>query len=204
MDHPEVSNEEMMSRVIRFEDVQKHPIPLMFIDSPLEGHQRLNYAVIGDTASENDEYSPMLNAPHTFQIGMVYALPGNGPAWHTHDYVEIFMPMSGKWEFFWTNEKDGEAEGSAVLGQFDIISLPPGLWRRFEVQGDESEGAWIFAVLDEHKVFEGKDPYWAKSVEDAAEGAGFHADEKGKMVKPDNYADVRQMLLDKISATMKK
>ncbi len=202
MEYPKVSNEEMMKRVIRFEAIKKHPIPLMFIDSPIEGHQRLNYAVIGDTASENDEFSPMLNAPHTFQIGMVYALPGNGPAWHTHDYVEIFMPLKGRWEFFWTNEKDGEPEGSVVLNEWDTISLPPGLWRRFEVHQDEKEGAWIHAVLDQHEVFTGKDPYWAASVEQAAAELGFNADDKGKMVKPTNYAEMRQQLLDKIQATM--
>ncbi len=203
MNHPKVTNEEMMKRVVRFDDVTKHPIPVMFIDSPLEGHQRLNYAVIGDTASENSEYAPMLSAPHTFQIGMVYALPGNGPAWHTHDYVEIFMPLKGNWRFFWTNEKDGEPEGEALLKPWDQISLPPGLWRRFEVDQTETEGAWIYAVLDQHEVFEGKDPYWAESVEKAAASAGFKSDDRGKMIKPENYQQVHDEILDKISRTMK-
>lgn len=203
MEHPKVTNEEMMARVVRFEDVKKSPIPVMFIDSPLEGHQRLNYAIIGDTASENSDYEPMINAPHTYQIGMVYALPGNGPAWHTHDYVEMFMPLKGKWRFYWSHEKDTEADGEVLLNEWDMISLPPGVWRRFEVDKDETEGAWIYAVLDQHEVFEGKDPYWYTSVEEEAKAAGFHADEKGQMVKPDNYNELLNSLREQIESTMK-
>jgi quercetin dioxygenase-like cupin family protein len=202
MEHPKVSNEEMMKRVIRFSEVRKSPIPVMFIDSPLEGHERLNYAVIGDTASENPDFEPALVAPHTFQIGMVYAEPGNGPAWHTHDYVEMFMPLKGNWTFYWGNDVDGEPEGQVEIGPWDCISLPPGLWRSFEVSKGEAEGGFIFAVLDQHEVFEGKDPYWAKSVEDAAAEVGFHADEKGKMVKPANYEEMKKALIDKLQPRM--
>ena len=48
----------------------------------------MNDALIGDTASENTEFNPIISAPHRFQIGMVMARPGNGPAYHTHDYGE--------------------------------------------------------------------------------------------------------------------
>lgn len=197
MQYSSVSNDEMMKRIIRFEDIQKHPIPLMFIDSALEGHQRLNFAVIGDTASENPEFEPMLNAPHTFQIGMSFALPGNGPAYHTHDYVEVFMPLTGKWRFYWGNDSHSTPEGEVILGQYDIISFPPRLWRGFEVVSDEP--AWIFAVLDEHKSFTGKDPYWPEQIVKAAAERGFKADEKGKMILPANYARLRQDLLIKIA-----
>lgn len=202
MNHPKVSNEEMVKRIIRFSDVRKHPIPVMFIDSIQEGHQRLNYALIGDGASENPDYKPMLDAPHTFQIGMHYAEPGNGPAYHTHDYVELFVPLKGKWTFYWGNDPDGEPEGSADIGPWDTISLPPGLWRRFEVQKDEEEGGVIYAVLDQHQVYDGKDPYWAIHVEDGAKAMGFSADANGKMIKPDNYDEFYSSLLNRIQRRM--
>ncbi|GAG06198.1 unnamed protein product, partial [marine sediment metagenome] len=92
MSQSNISNEEMLARIVRFESLEERGIPLMFIDSILPGHQRMNYALIGDTASENPEFEPFLTQPHRFQIGMVKAPPGNGPAYHTHDYIEAFMP----------------------------------------------------------------------------------------------------------------
>jgi hypothetical protein len=79
--HPTVTTEQMLrDYVVRFDDLKRNGIPLMFIDSILPGHQRMNYAVIGDTASENPEYQPAVTVPHKFQIGMGFAAPGNGPA----------------------------------------------------------------------------------------------------------------------------
>ncbi len=196
MNHPKITNHEMMQRVIRFEDVKQHPIPLMFIDSIIPGHHRMNYAVIGDTASENAEYSPLLDVPHKFQIGMFCAPPGNGPAYHTHDYVEMFLILSGEWRFYWGNDPAGEPEGEAILGKWDMISLPPGLWRGFEVVSDQP--AWGFAVLDPHTVFTGKDPYWAPQVVKAAAEYGFEADESGRMVPPANYPDLKASMLEQL------
>ena len=80
MQHPKVSPEEMLARVVRFSDYTKEKaVPLMFIDSFLPGHHRLNYAVVGDTASENPDYEVILSQPHKFQIGMFKAMP-NGMA----------------------------------------------------------------------------------------------------------------------------
>ncbi len=202
MEHPKVTNEEMMKRVLRFSEVRKNPIPVMFIDSVQKGHQRLNYSLIGDGASENPDFSPMLDAPHTFQIGMHYAEPGNGPAYHTHDYVEMFVPLKGRWTFYWGNDPDGEPEGSTELGPWDCISMPPGIWRSFEVNKDEKEGGVVFVVLDQHAVYEGKDPYWAKHVEEGGKALGFYADENGMMVKPDNFDEVNKDLLERLQARM--
>ncbi|WP_144699697.1 cupin domain-containing protein [Fictibacillus phosphorivorans] len=193
-----VSNEKMEENwIVRFNDLKSKAIPLMFIDSIIPGHQRLNYALIGDTASENDKYSPEITEPHGFQIGMVKAPPGNGPAYHTHDYIEVFLPLSGKWRFYWGNSED-EIEGETIIEEWDLISLPPGLWRGFENISDED--AWIFAVLEQHEVFDGKDPYWSPQVVKKAAEHGFHADEFGKMVKPDNFASLEKQMAEKLRA----
>ena len=85
--------EEVIERdwVVRFDEIKDKAIPLMFIDSIIPGHNRLNYALIGDTASENENYNPVITEPHGFQIGMVKAPKGNGPAYHTHEYIETFF-----------------------------------------------------------------------------------------------------------------
>lgn len=191
-----VTNEEMENNwIVRFDQMKSKGIPLMFIDSIIPGHQRINYTLIGDTASENDNFTPEITEPHGFQIGMVKAQKGNGPAYHTHDYIESFLPLSGKWRFYWGKGPD-EIDGETIIGQWDLISLPPGLWRGFENISEED--AWIFAVLEQHKVFDGKDPYWSpKVIKDAAE-YGFLANDLGKMIKPDNFEELEKEIADKL------
>jgi len=109
MDHPKISTEEMEQRVVRFSDYTKDKaVHLTFIDSLLPGHHRLNYAVVGDTAAENPDYEVLVSQPHRFQIGMFKAMPhGNGPAYHTHDYIELFLPLEGRWRFYYGNDPEG-------------------------------------------------------------------------------------------------
>ena len=180
----------MAARVMRFEELKNKGIPIMFIDSMLPAHMRMNYAVIGDTASENPDFSIQraITEPHRYQIGMVWAPPGCGPAWHTHDYVESFFMLTGPWTFYWGNEDDPDkVEGEFVLKAWDMISLPPGMYRSFEYSGDEI--GWIYAVLESHEVFEGKDPYWSPQIEEQAQAIGYEADAKGKMVHPPDYEE---------------
>jgi quercetin dioxygenase-like cupin family protein len=204
VDHPKVSNEDMRKRIVRFEAVKKHGIPLMFIDSILPGHQRMNYAVVGDTASENPDYAGdvILPQPHRFQIGMVKAPHGNGPAYHTHDYIELFIPLTGNWRFYWGNDPDPDkVEGEDVIGPWDMISLPPGLWRGLE--NISGEDAWLLAVLEPHMVFDGKDPIWSPTVERQAAEYGFYADTQGKMVKPENYEELKRQTIERLDGQVR-
>ncbi|MGB7341206.1 MAG: hypothetical protein WBC91_20075, partial [Phototrophicaceae bacterium] len=140
MEHPKQTADSMAKRVMRFNDLKDKGIPIMFIDSMLPTHQRMNYAVIGDTASENPDFEIQraITDPHNFQIGMGWAPPQNGHAWHTHDYIESFFILKGPWRFYWGNSDDpDESEGYFDLDEWDMISLPPGMYRRFEYIGDE-------------------------------------------------------------------
>lgn len=188
----------MSGRIVRFSEMKKNGTPIMFIDSILPGHLRMNYSVIGDTASENPDFQPMMTTPHRFQIGMFEAPPGNGPGWHTHDYVELFVPLTGRWRFCWGHNPDDPDElvGDEILEPWDVISFPPDVWRRFENAGEEN--AWGFAVLDPHDHFDGADPRWPEWMVRAAEEKGLRTDELGKMIKPDNFAQLEQEVTDKI------
>jgi len=188
----------MAGRIARWTDIQRNGVPVMFIDSVLPGHYRMNYSVIGDTASENPDYVPAITTPHKFQIGMFEAPPGNGPGWHTHVYVEMFMPLTGTWKFTYGEDAD-DPEGnvtSVLLEPWDMISFPPGLYRRFENASEDN--AVGFAVLDPHEVFEGKDPIWPQWMVDKAAAAGLAADDKGRMVKPDDFAGLEADITAKI------
>jgi quercetin dioxygenase-like cupin family protein len=190
----------MAGRIARFADLQRQGTPIMFIDSVLPGHHRINYSVIGDTASENTDFKPMMTVPHKFQVGMFQAPPGNGPAWHSHDYVELFVPLSGTWRFCWGSDPDDPDDllGEAVLGPWDSISFPPDLWRRFE--NVSAANAWGFAVLDPHEHYRGPDPYWPNWIVEAAEQRGIRTDAQGRMIKPDNFAEIEADVLAEIEA----
>lgn len=186
------------AHVHRHDDLLGTGLPLMFIDSVLPGHLRMNYAVIGDTASEDPSFEPHITAPHKFQIGKFWAPPGNGPGWHTHDYIEMFMPLTQPFHFFWgANPEDpDDVAGDAVLQPFDCVSMPAGLWRRFECCG--TEGGWGFAVLEQHEVFESKDPHWPEFMVAAAAAEGLQVDELGKMIKPADFDRIEQETAERI------
>lgn len=190
--HPKVSAKEMKERIVRFNELDESKgVPLMFIDSILPGHHRLNYAVVGDTASENPDYEVLIDQPHEFQLGLFKCLPGCGPAMHTHDYIECFLLLTGKWRFYWSNDPD-TVEDEVTLNQFDLISFPPGLWRGFENVSDID--AWAFGVLEQHEVFKGQDPYWPDWLVDKAREAGLEVDENGKMIKSDNFDELQDRM----------
>lgn len=196
---PEALQEDPMAgRISRFADLRENGTPVMFIDSVLPGHYRMNYSVIGDTASENPDFKPMITSPHKFQIGMFEAPPGNGPGWHTHDYVEMFVPLTGRWRFCYGLNPDDPDDllGDVVLEAWDAISFPPDLWRRFENASEEN--AWAFAVLDPHEHFDGADPRWPEWMVRMAEAHGLRTDERGRMIKPTNFSELEQEITEKI------
>jgi len=183
--------------VVRFNEIKDNPIPLMFIDSIIPGHNRLNYALIGDTASENPDYNPVITEPHGFQIGMVKAPKGNGPAFHTHEYIETFFVLTGEWRFYWGNSAE-EIEGEVILKPWDMISLPPYMYRGFENIAEED--AWLFSILEQHDVFDRPDPIWDPKVVKQGEEYNFRVDNKGKMVPPKNFKTLEKEMSEKLKA----
>lgn len=76
-----------------------------------------------------------------FNLGIVRAQPGNGPMMHNHDTNETFMPLTGTWRVSW--EVDGGAE-YFDLSPYDVVSVPPGVQRRFEniTWGEPGQKIW--------------------------------------------------------------
>ncbi|MBV9807773.1 MAG: hypothetical protein JO286_11355 [Solirubrobacterales bacterium] len=189
----------MKGRIARFADLKRNGTPIMFIDSVLPGHYRMNFSVVGDTASENPDFRPMMTDPHKFQIGMFEAPPGNGPGWHTHDYVEMFMPLTGQWRFCWGIDPDDPDDliGDEVLGPWDVISFVPDVWRRFENVSDTN--SWGFAVLDPHIHFTGPDPRWPEWMIRKAAEQGLRTDNNGRLIKPGNFSELEAEITAKIN-----
>jgi hypothetical protein len=191
----------MQGRIVRFDQLKQRGTAVAFIDSVLPGHHRMNYAVVGDTAVEDPDFRPAFETPHRFQVGIFQAPPGNGPAWHTHDYVELFVPLTGRWSFRYGSNPDGAdtPDGEVILGPWDAISFPPTLWRSFANVSDSN--AWALAVLDPHDPFTFKDPVWPDDIVRRAAEQGVYADERGRMIKPDNFEELERELIDRILNT---
>ena len=64
-----------------------------------------------------------------FGVSFIAARPGCGVSMHTHDTVETFMVISGKWKLEW--ESDVGAEYT-ILEPLDFMACPIGVQRRFE------------------------------------------------------------------------
>jgi len=122
----------MENRISRFKDLK--PLPIQRPDIPEKArdvvYARKLLSVIG---LEGDDRSPInAGAPITGAAGMTMTLavcpPGQGPGLHNHVRTyETFTVLKGRFEVTWNDDGSGRAE----LGQFDTISLPPGICRAF-------------------------------------------------------------------------
>ena len=157
-----LSRAEMEARIARFDDLR--PAPGAYLDNGLPGHCRDTLNIIGTAVGRNDPDAvhPLGSAELTF--GMQRAEPGNGPGLHSHEAVEVFVILAGRWRAYWI---DQDGEGEAELASFDTISVPAGVWRGLEVIGDQT--GVICAARDRA---DGGGLTWHPSVIEAAESAG--------------------------------
>lgn len=140
----DVSREDMLRRVARFDDLTRSIGG--FPDSNLPGCGRTLLNAIGfdppdevgdgETADDDWTMSPVgENASQAsavpisegFNLGFVECLPGSGVMTHHHDTNETFVVMQGRWRFTWNDADDEYID----LGPLDTITFPVGLSRRF-------------------------------------------------------------------------
>ena len=130
------SCDEMTRSVARFSDLTRCNTGLP--DMALPDCQRTFLNVLGFSQPKGEgQFSPFGDlAPAAishvragFGMAFVAAKPGCGVLMHTHDTVETFMVMHGKWKLEWELENGTEA---VMLGPLDFIACPIGVQRRFE------------------------------------------------------------------------
>jgi uncharacterized RmlC-like cupin family protein len=167
----QISIDEMKQRVALFENLKPSSRPL--VDAVLPQFNRQIYQVIGGGVIED----PLLKAPIAadgFHLSIVKAGPGKGTGLHNHKTVEVFMPLTGRWSVIWGDEGESELQ----IGQYDTISIPPGVLRGF--RNDSEEEAMLLALVG------GNDPgkvAWVPSVLEAVKEQGYGLDEKGQIVE---------------------
>lgn len=148
-----VSAAEMQKRIARFADLIGASTGLPDMVHP-EGMRTL-MNVIGFQTPDGDEavHSPVGSAAMAaipvnegFNLGFARAKPGCGAFAHVHDTNETFIPLTGRWRFFFN---EGAAQEHVDLGPYDVISMPVGVARGFTnvTEGDPNEEGLLMYVI---------------------------------------------------------
>lgn len=126
-----MSEDPLLGRVARFHDQRGNAA--LFLDTVVPGYARTVRSIVGANVGEDRGDLHVIPADG-FHLAVIEAEPGQGSALHTHTTVEVFMPLTGRWQLFY-----GEAEErEVVLEQWDVCSVPPTVWRGFRNVGDTS------------------------------------------------------------------
>ncbi len=126
--------QQIESRIARFETRRYDWDALKFQADfdPKYRRAQMRYVGTGGTGIKTDENT--VPAGHFTFSTMVLPAGCEGPL-HVHDDVEeVFFMMRGKVRLIF--EKDGERY-EAILGERDLVSVPPGVYRGLENIGEE-------------------------------------------------------------------
>ncbi len=170
------SPEEMRARVSQPGDRHYRRRALLCSDLPGGGAELSQ--VIGYGMSEDRRAVPRLHEPHGFTMAWLRATPNEGLLRHRHDRTQTLLVTSGRWK---VTLNDGDAAQHVVLDAPDMLSVPPGSWRRFELleEGSDAAGQGIGELL----VVDGGDGRvrldWAPEVVEAAFAHGWMLDANG-------------------------
>jgi len=149
-----------------------------FLCSDLPGGGADLALVIGYGMTENRRAVPRLHEPHSFNVAWLRATPGEGLLRHRHHATQVVTVKSGRWR---VTLNEGPAAESVELGRFDMLSVPAGSWRQFELleAGDDAATEGTGELL----VVNGGDGRvrleWAPEVIGAAFDAGWMLDPNG-------------------------
>lgn len=134
-----INANEMASRIARYRDLK--PLPIQMNNAIAQAAKDVVYArelrsVIGlDQAGGSSPINT--DAPIRGAGGMTLTIavcpPGQGPGLHAHQATfETFTVLKGRFEVRWNDDGDE----TAILNEWDTISLPPGVCRAFRNVGD--------------------------------------------------------------------
>lgn len=145
-----------------------------FLCSDLPGGGAELALVIGYGMTENRRAVPRLHEPHSFNVAWLRARPGEGLLRHRHAETQVVTVRSGRWR---VTLNDGPEAESVELGRLDMLSVPAGSWRRFELveAGDEETGELLVVNSGDGRVR----LEWAPDVVEAAFDAGWLLDPNG-------------------------
>ncbi|VWX61186.1 conserved hypothetical protein [Burkholderiales bacterium 8X] len=127
---------DMQRCVARFSDLSRCDSGLP--DMQLPECKRTFLNVLGfDQPKGDGQYSPFGDRAKAaishlkagFGMSFIAAETGKGVVMHTHDTIETFMAMKGRWKIEWEGQDGNE---SVTLAPLDFIACPANIQRRFE------------------------------------------------------------------------
>jgi uncharacterized RmlC-like cupin family protein len=129
-----VTVEEMEKRIIRFNKLESyqsqqnkaHGIPVAVLEK-IAAH-RVYPMMVPENYAGRSSLAPLRGAPG-LALTIAECPPGDGPGLHVHEKtVENFFCLDGKFRISWGDN----GERSITLDKMDMVSVPPGISRRFE------------------------------------------------------------------------
>lgn len=118
-----LSLKEIAERYIgRFRD--KIPDWAAFEDAKIEGYRRAQHRFIGAGGSGKHD-DPTVIPARAFTLSVMYVLPGQGNAPHTHEVEEVFFVLQGLLTVFVEDEAGNRV--TRRLGPWECIACPPGV-----------------------------------------------------------------------------
>jgi len=133
------TQEEMRAFTARFQDLipSKKSFNHETVGIPGEAYELIAaqsvYSVMAPEGNTRKAAKPAVIGVPGLEVAIAECPIGQGPALHNHQRtVETFMCLTGRYEIIWGN--DGEE--SIFLEPFDLVSIPPGVYRRFRNASD--------------------------------------------------------------------
>lgn len=122
-----------------FDECRRTFLNVLGFRQPLEGHGQ--FSPFGNMAP-----AAVTHVRAGFGMAFIAAKPGCGVLMHTHDTVETFIVMHGKWKVEWELDTGTEA---VTLEPLDFVACPVGVQRRFEclVAGDGRPEGLLLGVI---------------------------------------------------------
>lgn len=172
MTRPIVTVEEMRKRLAVFKNLKSSSMPL--IDAVLPQYHREIFNIIGRGVTEDTHMDVAINDARDFHVAVIKADAGKGTGLHTHETLEVFMPLTGTWSVQWGDKGENEL----TIGPWDVISIPTKIMRGF--RNDSGHEAVMLSILG------GTDPghvTWSDDILKAARAKGYALDEKGNIIE---------------------
>jgi quercetin dioxygenase-like cupin family protein len=135
----EISTEEMNARTARFKKLDSYQtqqanngIPQPILEKIAA--RRVYPVMVPKEYTGRSASAPLKGLPG-LAVTIAECPPGDGPGLHNHETTtENFFCLNGKFEISWGDD----GENSIVLDPLDMVSVPPGIHRRFKNVSDET------------------------------------------------------------------
>ncbi len=161
--------EEMLGRIVRFEDLKWSSTALM--DSKLPGHGALLAPVIGAGMTEDRNAVPPLTDPHSFMLEYVRIPVGGQLGSYRVAPKQVLIVREGALEI----EMGEGAEATRVIAEpWSTFSVPENTWRSFRSVGDTEALFTLTTAGDARPTIE-----WSQDVVAAALAGGIGRDPNG-------------------------